>query len=194
MKKKFLILTISMVLGIVLGVFIVHAVYQLTYDKESATIEYLENKYNQSFIIISEVESIEDDYVYAYNVSSDSNSNVVFTAGQKKEKNIFPFLPPLKNKVFFDDYFEQSKSYTISSILMQDTFVLCDENDINSLVDTIYTYMEEINLQLSELGFSTTKYTCSIEVSVLVNNREEAVSFYILDKAKIYDQLAELYY
>ncbi|MEE0266127.1 MAG: hypothetical protein UD936_10925 [Acutalibacteraceae bacterium] len=188
MRKKIftsIILVASVVLVTVL-------VYQLTYDRESAIIEYLENRYNQKFTVISKSETTNDDYKYAYNVSSESNNNVIFTAGQKKSQHIFPFIPPVKDKVFFDDYFEQSKSYVVSEALEQNTFNLENEKNINLLVDEIYTYMEEINLSLSEMGFATTKYTCSIEAFVSVDNRVEEVSFYILDKSAIYNQLQQL--
>ncbi len=190
MKKKILIAIIF----VVLGIFVLISVYQLTYDKESAMIEYLENKYNQKFTIISQVEATEDDCLYAYSVLSEQNNDIFFIAGKKKEKHIMPFLPPIKDKVFFDDYFEQSKSYVVSKVLKQTTFNLDDKSDINALTDTIYISMEQINTKLSELGFSTTKYTCSIEVSISVNNRVEVVSFYMLDKSVIYDAIYEIYH
>ena len=49
--------------------------------------------------------------------------------------------------------------------------------------------MEQINYELSKLGFDTTKYTCSITLSIFIKNDFKSLNFYILDKANIYDCL-----
>ncbi|MEE1281887.1 MAG: hypothetical protein UHK60_06520, partial [Acutalibacteraceae bacterium] len=105
-----------------------------------------------------------------------------------------PFIPPIESKVFFDNYFDEAKNYITNEVLIQDTYILYNNSDISDLSNTIYNIMEEINLKLNELGFTTTKYTCSITLSISVNQNVEKINFFVLDKSKIYDSLYEVYY
>ena len=193
MKKKIFLSVILCFLG--LCIFTI--VNMLTYnnDKEGVVIDYLEDKYNQEFTIHSEIKDVDNNvYLYAYNVSPVEHDDIIFMAGKKREEHIFPFIPPIESKVFFDNYFDEAKNYITNEVLIQDTYILYNSSDISDLSDTIYSIMEEINLKLSELGFTTTKYTCSITLSISVNQNVEKINFFVLDKSKIYDSLYEVYY
>jgi hypothetical protein len=116
------------------------------------------------------------------------------TAGQKKEKNIFPFLPPIDEKVFFDDYFEKAKKYVISNVITNELINVNSADDINVLSASIYNYMKKVNNELEEMGFETTKFTCSMEFVVYVNQKPKEIDFYILDETVIHDLLIKAYY
>lgn len=159
-------------------------------NKEATLNEYLENKYNQKFIINTEIEGVDRDvYLYAYNISPVDNSKIHFVAGKKKEKHLFPLIPPSRNQVFFDNYFDEAKQCIVGEIIPQEPFSIYSYDDISDLSTTIYTLMEKINIRLDELGFSTTKYTCSINICIYVNQEATNINFYVLDKSIIYDLL-----
>ena len=110
-------------------------------------------------------------------------------AGIKKEVNLFPFLPPFRNQVFFDNYFDEAKQYIVEEIIPQEPFSIYSYDDISDLSTTIYTLMQEINIRLGELGFSTTKYTCSTNICICTNEGTININFYVLDKSIISDLL-----
>ena len=163
-------------------------------DKEKDITEYLSDKYNQNFEIISNVDemNMSENVLYEYSVSPQNNMEIVFYAGQKKSQNkIFPFAPPIKEKVFFDDFFDKSKEYIIEN--QKKEFVIDDANDVTQCAFEIYNMMSNINNELSELGFSVTKYTPSLSVKIIVNGNMQEIEFYIMDKSVIYDLLNKAY-
>lgn len=192
MKKFFPLITLGSLVTIILGIILFFILNQE--NNEEKTINYLETKYNQNFIIVSVNENISEKDIYSFNVSPQNNRDIVFSAGQKKQKNISPLLPPIDKKVFFDNYEEKTKEYIVSKILPNREINIKNTNDIEPLTTSIYSYMTQINKELSDAGFETTKFTCGIELDIIINEKPQKINFYILDKTKIQDLLYKAYY
>ena len=155
-------------------------------------IEYLENKYEKEFTIVSVAEDKAEDVVYAYNVSPKDNVNIVFIAGQEKsQSNIMPFVPPVKEKVFFDNYFEITKQSIIDE--KSKDFGVSEFSDLTLVASDIYALMENINNELEKSGFSITKYTPSLSLNVDFNGTSKNIEFYIMDESVIYGLLSKGY-
>lgn len=161
-------------------------------NKEDDVLEYLSNKYNQSFTVVSVGESNKDDIIIEYKVSSVEYPEIIFSAGQEKsESNIFPFLPPVKEKVYFDNYFEKSKEYIAEKHKTELIISSFAEVEICSV--QIFEMMNEINKELSGRGFDVTKYTPSILLELTINGTLKEIDFYVMDETVIYDLIANAY-
>lgn len=165
-----------------------------TSNKEENITEYLENKYGREFIVKEKIKNKDKDiYLWAYSVSPLDDESITFVAGQKRENHIFPFVIPIENRVFYDNYFDEAKKHIISAVVLDKSFIVSEDTDLFDLSDTIYTLMEDINYELAALGFTTTKYTCSVELNIITNQKNQNINFYILDRSIIYDLLYNLY-
>lgn len=165
-----------------------------TSNQEKNITEYLETKYEQTFIINERIETPNDNVVlYAYSVSPANNSAITFVAGQKYEKPIFPFSIPINNRVFYDNFFDEAKKHIVEKQLPDKPIYVSNSSDISKLTETIYNQMVSINDSLNELGFETTRYTCAVEIPIYFNNNEKVIDFYILDKSVIHDLLIKAY-
>lgn len=192
MKKRYVILLFCC---IVFFLIILFACLMEKLDKKESITGYLKNKYGQEFIVKEQIKDVDNEgYLWAYSVCPSDNSNITFIAGQKKEKHISPLVLPVTNRVFYDNYFDEAKKYIISEVVSDKSFVLSGYTDLPVLSESIYTLMEEINNKLATLGFSTTKYTCSISLVINVNQEPQTINFYVLDYSKIYDLLYDSYY
>ena len=163
-------------------------------DKKTEITEYLSDKYNQNFEIISSVDemNMSENVLYEYSVSPQNNMEIVFCAGQEKsQNNIFPFVPPIKEKVFFDNFLDKSKEYIIEN--QKQEFIINDANDVTQCAAEIYNMMSNINNELSEIGFSVTKYTPSLSLEIILNGNMQEIEFYIMDESVIYDLLNKAY-
>lgn len=163
---------------------------------ETQTTEYLQNKYHQDFIRVSEIDKNqfkEKNIQSVYTYYLKNNPNIIFEAGKKKEKNIFPFSPPATDSVFFDNFFEAAKEYYLKYYIGGQTFFLENKTDIAKKADTIFNIMKSINAELNELGFETTNYSCSITINVSTKNYSQNICFYVLDLSSINNQLMVFY-
>lgn len=161
-------------------------------NKADGVLEYLSNKYNQSFTVVSVGESDKDNIIIEYKVSSAEYPEIIFSAGQEKSRsNILPFLPPVKEKVYFDNYFEKSKEYIAEKYKTE--LVISSLGEVEMCSVQIFEMMNKINNELSEQGFNVTKYTPSILLELSINGTLKEIDFYVMDKSVIYDLIADAY-
>ena len=161
--------------------------------EEDDLLKYLKNKYGQEFMLHDFSEENDETVIFAYNVSPKNNEEIQFVAGKKKEVNFYPLLPPLQGDVFFDNYFDEAQKHFAEEFVTTDTIVISSQDEIKAHAIELYRSMERVNFALDELGFHTTKYTCSVTVSVMVHDTVRDVELYVLDETTIYSILYKTY-
>lgn len=185
--KKLCLIAISAVILLTI-VFVLSCSFQ---NNETVLKEFLQNKYDQEFEVVSSTDksSLDGDVLFEYTVYSKRNPRVIFNAGQKKsQNNIMPFIPPIKEKTFYDDYFEKSKEYIIGEEKTE--FHIDSIDDLSECSLEIYNLMKGINDKLADYGFSVNKYTPSLSLDVIITGSTHEIEFYVMDKDVIYDLLS----
>lgn len=159
---------------------------------ETETTDYLQNRYHQEFVRVSEVDKDlckKENYQFAFTYYSKRNTDITFRAGKKKEYLSFP-LPPIKASVFFDDYFEAAEEYYSKLYIGDQIFFLENHYDIAKKANIIYGIMNSINSELNGLGFET---SCSITVTISSGNNTQSIRFANINLIYIESELSNFY-
>lgn len=133
MKNAKHFFVITFMLAFILPMVLFHLCCCSGSNIETQTTEYLQNKYHQDFIRVSEIDKNqykEKNIQSVYTYYLKNNPNIILEAGKKKEKNIFPFSPPATDSVFFDNFFEAAKEYYLKYYIGDQTFFLENKTDI----------------------------------------------------------------